>query len=105
MTINGASSKLSVDKCNFTECTAGSSAGAIFVYILDGELNIKDSMFTGCTGIQPGSGGCMYIVMNTNTPKLIINNVKFTNCKLYSYSGDSRYAWGGVIFIRYNFDA
>ncbi|KAA6382861.1 MAG: hypothetical protein EZS28_021612, partial [Streblomastix strix] len=97
--LNGASKLTIKEGSSFSSCSSSGNGGAIY-----GELNehatltIDNGIFKDCNCTQPGNGGALCILQQTDSSKIFITDSSFTNC-LTLPGTSNQYGWGGAIYI------
>ncbi|KAK2947377.1 hypothetical protein BLNAU_17697 [Blattamonas nauphoetae] len=73
--------------CTFKGCTAANGiGGAIQLYIVNTDLEIKSCSFNSCSA---GSGGALYCIQNNPLSSVTISSSSFVKCSSTTYIGGS----------------
>ncbi|KAA6387289.1 MAG: hypothetical protein EZS28_017184, partial [Streblomastix strix] len=104
--LNGASKLTIKEGCSFSSCSSSENGGAIYAELnFNAALTIDNGVFKDCNCTQPGNGGALCILQQTDSSKIFITDTSFTNCLTLPRSSSQRYGWGGAIYIQIIYQA
>ncbi|KAA6372449.1 MAG: hypothetical protein EZS28_032024, partial [Streblomastix strix] len=90
--------------CSFSSCSSSVNGGAIYAELnFNAALSIDNGIFKDCNCTQPGNGGSLCILQQTDSSKIFITNTSFINC-LTLAGTSNQYGWGGAIYINISYN-
>ncbi|KAA6375702.1 MAG: hypothetical protein EZS28_028772, partial [Streblomastix strix] len=102
--LKGASKLTIKEGCSFSSCSSSVNGGAIYAELnFNAALTIDNGIFKDCNCTQPGNGGALYILQQTDSSKIFITESSFTNCQTLPGSSN-QYGWGGAIYINISYN-
>ncbi|KAA6360356.1 MAG: hypothetical protein EZS28_044117, partial [Streblomastix strix] len=98
-------SKLTIKEgCSFSSCSSSVNGGAIYAELnFNAALSIDNGIFNDCNCTQPGNGGALCILQQTDSSKIFITDTSFINC-LTLPGTSNQYGWGGAIYINISYN-
>ncbi|KAA6381716.1 MAG: hypothetical protein EZS28_022758, partial [Streblomastix strix] len=83
----------------FSSCSSSVNGGAIYAELnFNAALSIDNGIFKDCNCTQPGNGGSLCILQQTDSSKIFLTDSSFINC-LTLPGTSNQYGWGGAIYI------
>ncbi|KAA6370721.1 MAG: hypothetical protein EZS28_033752, partial [Streblomastix strix] len=85
--------------CKTSYFSYGLGGGGIYASIIEGTLNIEDSIISNCNSSQTANGGGINIRKESNNAKLFISNTSLISCKTIAKDSYPEFNYGGGIFL------